>query len=312
MIIMTKTKIIDMPLVSIIIPVYNGSNYLEEAINSALNQTYENIEIIVINDGSKDDGQTEKICLKYKNEIKYYYKDNGGISSALNLGIEKMKGQYFSWLSHDDLYDPNKIMIQMSILSKYNYDHNIVVSANANLINSHGKVIRKGTRNSLKFLNSGQFFFSLLKKNINGCSLLIHRSKLIEIKGFKIKYKYIQDFIAWVELSLNNASLIKTGKVLVSTRIHREQQTIKISNLYSSEVDKFIDVIIEQNNYDNRQLKAIINYAIKQDKWKKIRNFYLHNKKKIKQLYKLSIPFKRFKEFLTRGIKIIYWKMKRG
>lgn len=72
------------PLVSIIIPVYNGSDYLEEAIESALNQTYKNIEIIVINDGSTDNGATEMIALKYRDQIRYFHKTNGGVSSALN------------------------------------------------------------------------------------------------------------------------------------------------------------------------------------------------------------------------------------
>ena len=105
------------PLVSIIIPVFNGSNYLEDAIQSCLNQYYKNIEILVINDGSDDDHATEQIAAKYKDKIRYFYKENGGCGSALNLGIQEMKGEYFSWLSHDDLYSPNKINSQIEVLS---------------------------------------------------------------------------------------------------------------------------------------------------------------------------------------------------
>ncbi|MDD4547058.1 MAG: glycosyltransferase family A protein, partial [Oscillospiraceae bacterium] len=94
------------PLVSIVIPVYNGSNYLAEAVDSALAQTYKNIEIVVVNDGSNDEGATEKVAKSYGDKIRYFSKENGGVSSALNLGIENMKGDYFSWLSHDDLYKP--------------------------------------------------------------------------------------------------------------------------------------------------------------------------------------------------------------
>src|SRR5574344_1452707 len=99
-------------LVSIIIPVYNGSNYLKEAVESALEQTYKNIEIIIVNDGSNDNGITSKIAQSYvKNypkTVKYFEKENGGVSTALNLAIKQMKGSYFSWLSHDDIYLPNK------------------------------------------------------------------------------------------------------------------------------------------------------------------------------------------------------------
>ena len=88
------------PLVSIIIPVYNGANYLREAIESALGQTYGNCEVLVINDGSNDHGETEREALKFGDRIRYFKKENGGVASALNLGIRKMRGEYFSWLSH--------------------------------------------------------------------------------------------------------------------------------------------------------------------------------------------------------------------
>lgn len=104
------------PLVSIVIPVYNGSNYLKYAIDSALAQTYNNIEIIVVNDGSTDNGETEKLALSYGDSICYYAKENGGVSSAINFGIRQMKGEYFSWLSHDDQYSETKIERQLEVL----------------------------------------------------------------------------------------------------------------------------------------------------------------------------------------------------
>ena len=107
------------PKVSIIIPVYNGSNYLKDAIDSALAQTYKNLEILVINDGSNDDGKTREIALSYKDKIRYFEKENGGASSAINLGIKEMKGEYFSWLSHDDMYYPNKVERQVEEILKY-------------------------------------------------------------------------------------------------------------------------------------------------------------------------------------------------
>lgn len=104
------------PLISVVIPVYNGANYLRQAIDSVLNQTYSNIEIIVVNDGSKDQGQTESIALSYGDKIRYIYKENGGVATALNAGISQMKGEYFSWLSHDDVFYPEKIQKQMKLL----------------------------------------------------------------------------------------------------------------------------------------------------------------------------------------------------
>ena len=81
------------PKVSIIIPVYNGANYMREAIDSALAQTYTNIEVVVVNDGSRDDGATREVALSYGDRIRYIEKENGGVSSALNRGIRDMTGE---------------------------------------------------------------------------------------------------------------------------------------------------------------------------------------------------------------------------
>ena len=104
------------PLVSAVIPVYNGSNYLREAINSVLNQTYSNIEVIVVDDGSTDDTWT--IIQSYGDKIRGFHKENGGVSSALNLAIDNMKGEWFAWLSHDDLWLSNKIEMQIHYLQE--------------------------------------------------------------------------------------------------------------------------------------------------------------------------------------------------
>ena len=126
--------------VSIIIPVYNGEKYIKEAIESALNQTYTNIEIIVVNDGSKDN--TDEICKSYGNKIKYIKKENGGVATALNTGIKEAKGQYVAWLSHDDLYKENRIEKGMEVLSKLK-DKNTIIFSNFELIDSNGKIFSK-------------------------------------------------------------------------------------------------------------------------------------------------------------------------
>src|SRR5688500_16485284 len=81
-------------LVSIIIPVYNGAAYVTAAIESALDQTYPNIEVIVVDDGSTDN--TADIVTQFP--VRYIKKQNGGVASALNAGVRAMKGQFFCWL----------------------------------------------------------------------------------------------------------------------------------------------------------------------------------------------------------------------
>ena len=106
------------PTVSVVIPVYNGSNYVGQAIESILAQTYQNREIIVVNDGSTDQGATRHVVLSYGNQVRYIEKENGGVSSALNCGIQAMQGEYFAWLSHDDLFCKEKLSNQMEFLHR--------------------------------------------------------------------------------------------------------------------------------------------------------------------------------------------------
>ena len=127
------------PMVSIIIPVFNGANYIREAIDSALAQTYKNIEVIVVNDGSIDD--TDQIVLSYGNKVRYFTKENGGVSSALNLALREMRGEYFSWLSHDDLYLPDKVKIQIEHLNLLK-EKDVILYSNYVYIDENSKLIR--------------------------------------------------------------------------------------------------------------------------------------------------------------------------
>lgn len=105
-------------LVSIVIPVYNGSDFVCEAVESALSQTYKDVEVIVVNDGSNDEGKTRDCLEPYRDRIVYLEKENGGVATALNAGIKTMSGEFFAWLSHDDLFDKDKIKKQMDAVKE--------------------------------------------------------------------------------------------------------------------------------------------------------------------------------------------------
>ena len=107
------------PLVSVIIDTYNYGHFIEEAIDSVLNQNFPlgNLEIIVVDDGSTDD--THEKVKKYKDKIHYIYKNNGGQASALNVGIEKAKGEIIAFLDSDDYWDPHKLEVVVAGFQKY-------------------------------------------------------------------------------------------------------------------------------------------------------------------------------------------------
>lgn len=213
------------PLVSIIIPVYNGSNFMREAIDSALSQTYENLEVIVVNDGSKDD--TEEIARSYGDRIRYFGKENGGVSSALNLGIREMRGEYFSWLSHDDMYDKEKIKKQVELLKRYG-DKRTLAYCGTKHIDKNGALLREAKRNKRleaeKLCSWEESLSALIKSgSFSGCALLIPKAAFEEAGGFDEELRYSQDFLMWVKIFLHRFSLVYSPEGLVMSRIHGGQ-----------------------------------------------------------------------------------------
>ena len=211
----------DNPLVSIVIPVYNGSNYLAQAIDSALGQTYPNCEVLVVNDGSDDGGATAELALGYGEKIRYFEKENGGVATALNLGIRQMRGEYFAWLSHDDLYKPEKIELQVKaaldsgdrtrlVQSEYEFYHMPTGSRTpTNLFQLYGEE------------QLCRSFFSVLWLQYHACGTLIHRSHFTRAGLFDESIQTVQDIDLWFRI-LRDQKLVFVPQVLHSVREHAQ------------------------------------------------------------------------------------------
>ena len=104
------------PKVSIIIPVYNHEKYIRECVESALAQDYENLEVIVVDDGSTDN--TPEILKEFKGKIKYIRQENQGAATAFNHGLKYAQGDFITWLSSDDVFLPSKVGVQVANLQK--------------------------------------------------------------------------------------------------------------------------------------------------------------------------------------------------
>ena len=100
------------PEISVILPTYNGTKFLNEAIKSVLGQTFTDFELIVVDDGSTDP-EVKKICERYGGEITYTYRENGGPSRARNTGIARARGDYICFLDQDDTWKPEKLALQL-------------------------------------------------------------------------------------------------------------------------------------------------------------------------------------------------------
>ena len=268
--------------VSIVIPAYNASNYLAEAIDSALEQTYPNVEIIVVNDGSKDNGATERVALSYGDKIRYFYKENGGSSSAINLGIANMTGEWFSWLSHDDLYVPEKLEKQIAYIESMQLDvsdlsKHIFFSA-SELIDATGKVIRafdekQATTLAKKvasFPHNGYLIAEPAIYNFHGCSCLIHKSAFEVVGNFDEKLRLLNDLDMWFRLYAADYKVHYIPEPLVKGRMHAKQVSKSIG--YSSHNP-------EQDMYCQRSLNWLLdNYFSEELLFQFGRSAYLKNR----------------------------------
>lgn len=174
--------------------------------------------------------RTEEIALSYKDKIKYFNKENGGVSTALNLGIEKMTGDFFSWLSHDDLYYPNKIERQLDFLN--GRDH-IIPYTDVQFIDYESKPTKI---QRFDHPDSSKFLYYLMTSGPHGCSLLIPKKCFSEVGLFEKDFKTTQDYRMWFRLG-KKFKFIHMPEVLIKYRIHENQGAIKYNELAKKEDD---------------------------------------------------------------------------
>ena len=204
-------------LVSVIIPVYNGANYLREAIECALNQTYQNKEILVIDDGSTDD--TWDIIQSYGQKIRGIHKENGGVATALNLAIESMNGDWFTWLSHDDLWDKN--MLETCIAAHKKQPDIKMFYAHQKVINFEGRVIsEEKTPYYPKGVNIRRIL--VFGNYIGGITWFINKECFNKVGLFNTNYRCVQD--THLELRIMaEYEVMKIDSFVASSRRHDSQ-----------------------------------------------------------------------------------------
>ena len=214
--------------VSIVIPVYNTEKYIEKCIKSALNQTYDNVEIIVVDDGSTD--STPSLLKKFEDRIKIITKKNGGTASALNHGIKNMSGQWFKWLSADDLLKNDaveKLILEIKNLGKD--AENCIFYSNYDLIDENDSVIDEFIEPDYNSLDSFQRNVILLDHFYgNGTTSIMHKSIFEKCGLFDESLGYKDDYEFWLRCCIIfNFKLYLVSENLAQYRIHTEQLTKK-------------------------------------------------------------------------------------
>jgi len=183
-------------LVSVIIPTYNSAKYLPHTIQSVLNQTYAPVEIIVVNDGSKDN--TKEVIQPYQDQILYFHRKNAGVSRARNFGISQAHGRYIAFLDSDDLWHRDKLIKQVDILEKYP-ECGLVCTDYAVFRNDH--ILSPSEKINRNFPNVYNLI-NLLQQNFIMCSSVVVSRKAINTVGvFDESLPYSEDYDLWLRIA---------------------------------------------------------------------------------------------------------------
>lgn len=236
-----------MPLVSVVIPVYNGADFLAEAIDSALAQTYQPLEVLVVNDGSSDHGATARIAQGYGDRIRYFEKDNGGVATALNLGIAEARGEYISWLSHDDLYFPFKVARQMELV--VSAERPLVVYSDWQYVDEQGEKITDSRSVTVIPEHVRMEFLLNPWLKLHGCAMLLPRQAVLAVGGFDPALKTVQDADLWFRLAATVPFCHLPG-ILISGRMHPGQGSISMDQLHKEERNRLFAQVLQQSQQE--------------------------------------------------------------
>ncbi len=185
-----------MPLISVIVPLYNGEKTIRETVKSILNQSLQNFELIIINDGSQD-ASLEMVSNFQDSRIKVFSYPNSGISTTRNRGISHATGEYISFIDADDLWTPNKLESQLKALQEN--PKAAVAYSWSDHINEFGQPLNRG---SYMTVNGDVYPKILLIDFIaNGSNPLIRREALMEVGGFDESLSTSADWDMWVRLA---------------------------------------------------------------------------------------------------------------
>jgi len=210
--------------ISVGVPVYNTARrYLEECIESILNQSYKPYEIFVVNDGSDREETLRYIeILQNRNDITVIHQSNKGISGALNAGIRRMSGEWWGALSSDDKWYPTKLERQVEFIEKNPRAR--VVHSDHNIIDANGDIIsEKGLEYSFKTLEEQQrhlmgSYFGMWS------TMLVHREVFDTVGIYNEEFIAVEDYEMAIRIS-QYYLYYHIPEVLVSYRYHPEQTT---------------------------------------------------------------------------------------
>lgn len=250
-----------MPFLSVIIPVYNVEKYLKQCVDSVINQNLDDIEIILVNDGSPDN--CPKICDEYAEKydfIKVIHKKNGGLSSARNAGINAAQGEYLIFMDSDDWWNPEVDVNDILTYVKENLDTEMFLFTSLDYIDGEG-FFKRSEHNNFQNINVDSvdgYYKSLLS---NGNMEVSANTKILKAKFIRANELYFKDDL----LSEDNEWIIRLLRVI--KKLDKIDQPLYLCRL--GRMESITNTIKKKNILD---LLSIVNKSI--DFYKE-KDFYL-------------------------------------
>jgi glycosyltransferase involved in cell wall biosynthesis len=202
------------PLVSVIIPVYNGDRYLGEAIESALAQTYRPIEIIIVDDGSTDN--SAQVAKRFSPSVQYVHQPNSGLGAARNCGAGLAKGDYLAFLDADDIWMEDKLTLQMAVFQS-NPEADFVFGHVQQFISLE---LDENQRNKIYCPAEKMPGFS-------ASAMLIKRESFLRVGAFETNWQ-IGEFINWyIRAKEKGLTSFMLPEVVLKRRLHADNMGIR-------------------------------------------------------------------------------------
>jgi len=275
-----------MPKVSVIIPTYNRTHYVCEAIDSVLSQTFKDLEVIVVDDGSTDDAR--QVLENYSSRIYYIYQENRGRSEARNKGIKAAKGEYIAFLDDDDIWLPYKLERQVQFLDAH--PDIGLVNTFTEVVDEHGHILGQETKQHLqlykKAIHIGYTYEGMSKLCVMFISSVVLRKECVDTIGvFDSHAEALEDWDLYLRLALK----YRIGIIPEPLIMYRQHQSQTSRNEF---IRGRINVALKHlalldSNCDSAYGKGI-RY-----------NFYMH----LANAYYMDRQFRMFRTYALKALK---------
>ncbi|MBM7454926.1 alpha-1,3-rhamnosyltransferase [Oceanisphaera litoralis] len=244
------------PLVSVVIPCYNHEGYVQETIKSVIEQDYENIELIIIDDGSKDNSITkiQKMvpqCEKRFARFEFRHRPNKGLCATLNEALEWCEGEYFSAIASDDILNVKKVSELMKTFSDCLDDKVVGVFGGMELIDDCGNKVGEK-----KQVFTHNFKSLIYHERIPFAPAALLKTKRVKEVGGYDPSIAIEDWFMWLKLTESGDLLVSKDILVVNYRVHDESMSRNVKKMHSERMK-----IIKRFEYSIHYEKAVRNIA---------------------------------------------------